>query len=151
MTLPKELLVGLPHKLGSLETLARVLADNDINLLGFGLDVTGGMGFLRMVVDRPSKGARALTDAGYELAVLETLAVGMPNEHGSLVRLARAFATAGENILYCYPLISLVELPATAEQLAVVLVNSADLMKAEPALKEEGLVVLSALRIGQDE
>lgn len=150
MTTIRELHVGLPHEVGSLHALCSVLSGQGVNILGFGLDVPGPMGFLRLVVDRPDAAAFALRNRDYQVFENEVQAVALPHERGSFGRLAAAYAGIGESIQYCYCLIGLVPHPDTGEDLAVVAVTSLDPQRAAEALQADGLSLLGSEDIGQE-
>ena len=60
----QQLSVFLENREGRLDTVLKILAENDVNIVALSLADTSDYGMLRMIVSDPHKGKAALKDAG---------------------------------------------------------------------------------------
>ena len=73
----KQLSVFLENKKGRICAAADVLAQNNVNIRALSLADTSEFGILRLIVDDPEAGKRALTEAGVVVRVTNVLALTM--------------------------------------------------------------------------
>jgi hypothetical protein len=99
MAIQRELTLRLANSPGTLSRVAEVLGNERINMLAMSLDATGT---LRMVVDNPLHAAGSLRDQHYIIEERDVLYATMPNDPGSLGRVAKLLADAGINLDYAY-------------------------------------------------
>ena len=99
MAIRTELTVHLQNTVGAASRVCQILAGERVNLLAFGLEVSGAM---RMLVDNHVHGAAILREHHYQVEEREVLYTTMPNEPGALGRLTQLLAEAGINVEYLY-------------------------------------------------
>lgn len=90
--------VKLDNRPGTLEHMARALAEKRINVDGISLETVGSTGFARIVTHKSRETLRALHDAGVEAFESDTLVVALPNKAGQLARATAEVAAAGVNV-----------------------------------------------------
>jgi hypothetical protein len=94
-----ELVVRLPNSPGTISRICRTLSDERVNILA--LQIEAG-GTLRLVVDNHVHAAGVLRDRHQQVEEREVLYTVIPNDPGTLGRVARLIADAGINIEYLY-------------------------------------------------
>jgi len=101
MSIP-QLSVFVENKPGHLADTLDCLAAGHINVLSFTIADTEDYGVLRLVVDQVEKAKEVLSSAGY--AVVEHQVVGalLPNQPGTLAKVARLVSDSGLDIEYIY-------------------------------------------------
>lgn len=103
--MPTELSVLMPHRPGSLASLAEALGRAGVNIESIAAVPSGSTGDVRVVVGDEMKARAALAGGGMEVrAAREVLAVDLPDRPGELGRVARRLADAGINIDAVYVL-----------------------------------------------
>ena len=98
----KQVSIYAENKKGTMEHLTRVLAENDINILGSVTNDSAEYGIIRMVVTDPEKAQKALIEAGYLARLIDVLAVEVTDEVGNLNRLLKALDESNINVDYLY-------------------------------------------------
>ena len=68
----QQLSVFLENREGRLDTVLKILAENDVNIVALSLADTSDYGMLRMIVSDPHKGKAALKDAGITAMLTRT-------------------------------------------------------------------------------
>lgn len=79
-----QLSVFLENREGRLDTVLKILAENDVNIVALSLADTSDYGMLRMIVSDPHKGKAALKDAGITAMLTDVVALRVPHATGSL-------------------------------------------------------------------
>ena len=96
--MPKEIVVPLENKPGTLAKAAEVLGAAGVNLQGIGY-TTGAQGTLRVIADNPEKALAALKTAKLKVKqVKEVLNLTLPDTPGALGGVARKLAKGRVNI-----------------------------------------------------
>ena len=80
----QQLSVFLENREGRLDTVLKILAENDVNIVALSLADTSDYGMLRMIVSDPHKGKAALKDAGITAMLTDVVALRVPHAAGSL-------------------------------------------------------------------
>lgn len=83
---------------GSLERATRAITDRRVNIDSLSVETNGGVGFARILAQRPREVLDALQHAGFEAYESQLLLAHIPNRPGELRRAASEIAAAGINI-----------------------------------------------------
>ena len=130
----RQLTVFIENRVGTLEEVAKVLKDNDINIYSISLADTSEYGLLRMIVSDPDNGSKILKDSGFSARTTDVVAVRLENKVGTLASLFGTLSEAGIGIEYMYAM-------ATSVVGAMILKTS-DGAKAVEVLKAAGFGLL---------
>ena len=98
----QQLSVFLENREGRLDTVLKILAENDINIVAFSLADTSDYGMLRMIVSDPHKGKDALKDAGITAMLTDVVALRVPHATGSLSKAMHQIVEGEINVEYMY-------------------------------------------------
>ena len=99
----KELEISTPNQVGAGATVAAVLAEQKINILGLcGYSGENGKAHLLMVLDDPAKATKALRKAKYGITANDVVLVEMPRSPGALLAVMNKLATKDVDIDYAY-------------------------------------------------
>lgn len=120
----KQLSVFIENKAGRVSEVTDVLGAAGVNIRGFSVSDTADYGIVRVVVDDPDKGMKALQDAGFTVKESEVICIVLPDVPGGLAGVLKVIAEAGVNIEYVYSLVS-----------TYVVVNVADIARATRLLE----------------
>ena len=102
-----QLSVFLPNRLGALRQLVNRLETEEVRILGLQVMEASDHAVVRLVVDRPAKAKRALSDAEYGITETEVLAVQVPvGARGAVHKVLSALVSAEVNIAYVYGLLA---------------------------------------------
>jgi len=99
MAIRNELNIRLPNSPGALAAVCRVLAEERVNIIAFGLEAGGQ---LRLVVDNHTHAAGILRDRHYQITERDVIFVAVANGPGALGPLLTLAAQAGVNVEYAY-------------------------------------------------
>jgi hypothetical protein len=102
MPTAKQLTVGVENRPGMLGEVGSALGAKKVNILAFMATVTDNRGTIRMVVDKPAAAKRVFAEHRWETTEEEVLKVTLPDEPGSLGRIAHRLREASVNIEYAY-------------------------------------------------
>ncbi|MCI4364188.1 MAG: ACT domain-containing protein [Thermoplasmata archaeon] len=95
-----EISFRLPNRPGALARVARLLAENRINLAAISVEATSRRGTVRLIVSDPTRAVRLLGKAGYEPTTGELLPVHLEERTGSLLQVLDCLAEAKINISF---------------------------------------------------
>ena len=98
----QQLSVFLENREGRLDTVLKILAENDINIVALSLADTSDYGMLRMIVSDPHKGKAALKDAGITAMLTDVVALRVPHAAGSLSKAMHQIVEGEINVEYMY-------------------------------------------------
>jgi hypothetical protein len=101
----KQLSVFIENKAGRVSEITGVLGEAGVNIRGFSISDTADYGIVRLIVDQPDLGEKALQDAGFTLKVTEVICLDLPDHPGGLAGVLQVVSDAGVNIEYVYSLI----------------------------------------------
>jgi len=98
----KQLTVSVENRPGMLGEVGSALGAKKVNIVAFMATVTDNRGTIRMVVDKPAAARRVFADHRWETTEGEVLLVALPDQPGSLGRIAHKLREASVNIEYAY-------------------------------------------------
>ena len=133
----KQLSVFVENKPGRLSEIISAIGDNGLDIRGMSLSDTTNFGILRIIVDDPEKGEKALTDAGMTASVTEVIAVGIADRPGGLSEVLKLLNSENISVEYVYAFIS------REIKTAYVIIRVDDNDRAEKILREKGVSVLT--------
>lgn len=84
----KEIIVFVPDRPGQLAAVAGVLASEQINVDGFGVESMGEEGMVVLMVGDCDRALRALRDAGYRAVTKDTILIRLEDRPGALAAVA---------------------------------------------------------------
>ena len=95
----QQLSVFLENREGRLDTVLKILAENDVNIVALSLADTSDYG---MLVSDPHKGKAALKDAGITAMLTDVVALRVPHATGSLSKAMHQIVEGEINVEYMY-------------------------------------------------
>ena len=98
----QQLSVFLENREGRLDTVLKILAENDVNIVALSLADTSDYGMLRMIVSDPNKGKAVLKENGITSMLTDVVALRVPHETGSLSRAMHQIVEGEINVEYMY-------------------------------------------------
>ena len=98
----QQLSVFLENREGRLDTVLKILAENDVNIVALSLADTSDYGMLRMIVSDPHKGKAALKDAGITAMLTDVVALRVPHATGSRSKAMHQIVEGEINVEYMY-------------------------------------------------
>lgn len=127
----KQVSVFVENESGRLEAILEALQRSEISIRALSVSDTAEFGIVRMILDNPDEGLKALRQAGFTTRVDWMLSAQIPDVPGGLLNsVAKPMAKAGINIKYFYASIGQV-----GENKAMVVFKPDDIEKAEKVLK----------------
>lgn len=134
----KQLSVFIENKAGRVSEVTDVLGREGVNIRGFAVSDTADYGIVRLVVDDPATGQKALHDAGFTVKVGDVICVELPDQPGGLAAVLKIVSDAGVNIEYVYSLIA-----------TFIVINVADVDKALQLLRDQPVRLVSQEEIAR--
>ena len=123
----KQLSIFLENRTGRINEVAKILADNGINMQAFSMAETPDFGILRLIVSDVNKAVEILRDADFAVKLTDVIHLHCPNKAGALGEILEQLATAEVSIEYMY---------AFAEgDMANIVVRPTDIERCEKALE----------------
>lgn len=141
----REISLTLPNKPGTLVRVARVLAEDRINVAGISVDSTAGTGRVRLIVSHPDRAMELLSRAGYKVEVREMLAVRLEDRAGSFLQVLDTLARAKVNLQ------SVAILIAREGNQPLVALSASDISRARQVLYRAGFSSPGTERIVSNE
>ena len=133
----RQLSIFLENRKGRLETVAKILADNQINIRGLSVADTAEFGILRLIVEKVDAAEAVLRNAGVVLHINEVTAVEVNRQPGGLAKVLALLNKADINVEYMYALAQ----PESANP--VMILRFDDPKTAREALKNGGCRLLN--------
>ena len=133
----KQLSVFLENKRGRLAAVMRTLADHGIDVSALSLADTTDFGVLRLIVNRPEEGKRALQESGVTVNITDMVAVVMEDAPGGAAAAISLLAEHDIPIEYMYACVGRV----SGKALMVARVEEPE--RAEALLRAHQATVLS--------
>lgn len=137
----KQLYLRVPNRPGALVGVARLLAEQKINLAAISVASSGAKGYVRLVVSDPDRAARTLKRAGFDVESNELLAIHLEDRAGSFLRVLEVLAQAKVNIR------SVAILVAREGSESLVAIETDNLPKTRKILSQSGYISRSAERL----
>lgn len=129
----KQLSVFLENREGRLEDVLKLLKEENVNIISLSLADTSDYGMLRLLVNDPEKGRKALKEQGFSATLSDILAVTLPHRVGALQEVLHTLYMAEINVEYMYAL-------CTKTDEAAIVIKPSDIEKAKEVLAEDGAV-----------
>lgn len=98
----KQLSIFLENRTGRINEVARILADNGINMQAFSMAETADFGLLRLIVPDVDKAVEVLRSADIAVMVTDVLCLNCPNVPGALSAVLEKLAANNIFIEYMY-------------------------------------------------
>ena len=129
----RQLSIFLENRKGRLETVAKILADNKINIRGLSVADTAEFGILRLIVEKVDAAEAVLRSAGVVLHINEVTAVEVDHQPGGLVKVLALLNKADINVEYMYAF------QGKASEDAYMVFKVADDIHAASVLRDHGI------------
>ena len=102
--MPRQMQISIPmtNEVGALCRLCGIMALAKVNIAGLAIEDCSDEGFVRIIVDDPSKAVKTLKEAGIPYSQQEVLMIDLENRPGALQRASAKLAEVGINIRYAY-------------------------------------------------
>jgi hypothetical protein len=94
--------IFLENRVGRLEEVTEVLAENEINIRALSLADTSDFGILRLIVTKPKEAATILRDRGFTVRENDVIAVEVDDHPGGLAHILKLFSSSGISVEYMY-------------------------------------------------
>lgn len=136
----KQLSVFIENREGRLEEVLAVLKQENVNIVSLSLADTSDFGLLRLLVDKPENGKKALAEKGFSAMLTDVLGVRLNHRVGQLQELLEVICKYHINIEYMYAL-------STGTDDASIVIKTSDLAKAAELLQESDVELVSTSEI----
>ena len=98
----KQLSIFLENRTGRINEVAKILAENGINMQAFSMAETADFGLLRLIVPDVDKAVEVLHAASFAVMVTDVLCISCPNVPGSMSVVLEKLAANNVFIEYMY-------------------------------------------------
>ena len=98
----KQLSIFLENRTGRINEVAKILAENGINMQAFSMAETADFGLLRLIVPDVDKAVEVLRASSFAVMVTDVLCITCPNVPGSLSSVLEKLALNDIFIEYMY-------------------------------------------------
>ena len=129
--------VFVENKIGTMSTITKLLAENNINMRGMIVADTQDYGILRLIVSDTARAVQVLKDHGIIAVLTPVLAVEIPDVPGGLAGVMALLAEGEVNVEYVYAFL------ADGGNRAHVVFRVEDNAVAEKVLEKGGVKMLS--------
>jgi len=102
--MPRQTQISIPmtNEVGALCRLCGIMALAKVNIAGLAIEDGSDEGFVRIIVDDPSKAVETLKEARIPCSQQGVLVIDLENRPGALQRASAKLAEVGINIHYAY-------------------------------------------------
>lgn len=94
--------IFVENKKGRLNTITEILFKNHVNMRAIVIADQEKFGVVKILVNKPSKAYKALTDAGFACALKKVLAIVIDDNPGGLNNLTNTLSGCGIDIIDAY-------------------------------------------------
>jgi len=136
----KQLSVFIENREGRLEEVLDVLKQENVNIVSMSLADTSDYGLLRLLVNKPEAGKKALKASGFSAMLTDVLAIRLCHRVGQLQELLEVICKSNINIEYMYAL-------STGTDDASIVLKTSDLDKAAELLKNTDVELVDAAEL----
>lgn len=140
----KQLSVFVENRPGSLAEITTILHNQQVDIRAVSIADTTNFGVLRLIVDRPTKAAQALKDAGMTVSLTRVIAVGIDDVPGGLSKALILLRDGDITVEYMYAFIS------RERGNAYVILRTDDIDRALETLQKGNVPILTEKEIGTD-
>ena len=98
----KQLSIFLENRTGRINEVAKILAENGVNMQAFSMAETADFGLLRLIVPDVDKAVEVLRAASFAVMLTDVLCISCPNVPGSLSAVLEKLASNDIFIEYMY-------------------------------------------------
>jgi hypothetical protein len=137
----KEIALRMPNRPGQIARVARLLAEQKVNIASISLDSAGSRSSVRLITDRPDRALRILEDAGFTVDLHETIVVHLEDRAGSFLKVLEILAASRVNVE------SIAILVAREGSRILAAIATDDVRRARRVLEEAGFVSEKAERL----
>ena len=130
----QELALRLPNRPGTLAGVARILAQERINLAAISVDSSGVRGRVRLIVSDPQRARRLLEGEGFPVETHDLIAIHVEDRAGSFLKALDLLAQAKVNLQ------SVAILIAREGSQSLVAMSCDDLPRARKLLEQAGFL-----------
>lgn len=138
----EQLSVFMENKVSRLNEVLLQLKTSKVNVLSLSLADTSEFGVLRLIVDNPEEGRKALKENGFSARLTKVLAIKLPNEVGTLQSVLEILGNAGMNVEYMYVL-------ANAKEFSGMIIKTGNPEEAAKLLESKGIEFVKAEEVGK--
>jgi hypothetical protein len=138
----KQVSVFLENKSGRLAEVAKVLADNDIDISALSIADTTDFGILRLIVNKPDKAVRVMEENGFTVGTTDVIALSVEDHPGGLATALLALDSENVDIEYMYAFIGN---KSSGKALVILRVEYPE--KAVEALMKNGIDVIPSAEV----
>ena len=135
----KQNIVFVENTPGSLQKVTKILAENQIDIYGFGCFDAPEFANFRMVCDDPEKADKIMAENGYMTRITQAILVDLQDEIGGLDKLLSVMGDSNVNLHYIYTFFH------RGLKVPVAIMHCEDLLVAESVLRNNGFKVLNRL------
>lgn len=128
----KQISIFVANKSGRMSEVARILGENNVNILALSIADTVDYGILRLIVTDPDSAEQALKDSGLTFKVTNVIGVVVEHHPGGLSKPLTALTSAGISVEYIYAFVgssketAMVILKVDDNDLAIKILGEAD-------------------------
>ena len=133
-----QLTIFLENRPGRVQSISKVLVENNMNVWAFTIQDRGEFGLIKMIVDKPKQAELVLADLGFACAMKEVLAVTAADEPGNLAKLTTALAEKNVNIKDAYGFVS----PTDRKGICFLEFENPDRVDLEETIASHGFTIL---------
>ena len=133
----KQLTVFVQNKQGTVVSIAKALAENNINLRALSIAETEDFGILRLIVSDVEAASKKLADEGYLLKAVDVVGIKISDEPGKLAEALDALDKAKINVNYLYSFM------VRTEKHAYIVLSVENIGDAENALTNAGFKLIA--------
>lgn len=136
----KQLSVFIENREGRLEQVLEVLKKENVNIVSMSLADTSDYGLLRLLVNKPEAGKKALKESGFSAMLTDVLAIRLSHRVGQLQELLEVICKSHINVEYMYAL-------STGTDDASIVLKTSNLDKAAELLKDTDVELVDAAEL----
>jgi hypothetical protein len=134
-----QLTIFLENRPGRVQSISKVLVENNMNIWAFTIQDRGEFGLIKMIVDKPKQAQLVLADLGFACAMKEVLAVTAPDAPGNLSRLTASLLARNVNIKDAYGFVS----PTERKGICFLEFENPDGVDLEETIAGQGFAILN--------
>ncbi|MCM8784313.1 MAG: ACT domain-containing protein [Candidatus Omnitrophica bacterium] len=95
----KQINIFVENRPGRVNSIAKVLSENNINIIIFTIQDRGDFGMVKLLVDKPEQAQLILAEAGFAVALKDICVVSIEDKVGNLYKLTKILLEHKVNII----------------------------------------------------